>query len=65
MSNLLCDKIFFSVIVFFISRIVSIVKFSDFRPVQQTFRDDKGYEHVSLYDAEKANEKYKAEKNND
>lgn len=41
------------------------VKFSDLRPIQQTFRDDKGYEHVSLYDAEKANEKYKAEKSND
>ena len=40
----------------------SNVKFSDFRTAQQMFRDDKGYEHVSKYDAEKANEKYKAQK---
>jgi len=54
-----------ALVIAFAVMMFSNVKFSDFRPVQQTFRDDKGYEHVSLYDAEKANEKYKAEKNND
>ncbi len=54
-----------ALVIAFAFMMFSNVKFSDFRPTQQTYLDDKGYHHVSKYDAEKANEKYKAEKNND
>lgn len=54
-----------ALVIAFAFMMFSNVKFSDFRPTQQTYLDDKGYHHVTKYDAEKANEKYKAEKNND
>lgn len=54
-----------ALVIAFAFMMFSNVKFSDFRPTQQTYIDDKGYHHVTKYDAEKANEKYKAEKNND